>query len=333
MFLEELNKMWTVISVILTCCIAYQIKTVIRFLEDAKIHNFPSNSLSDMSEMLVYLFFLAIFRLGMDKAIRNWVRQRLSKIDGDKLTEVKFEKSVRQCVSLLWYTFATIYGYVLLKDHEYVPKQFLGSCSCQYLLSEWPYYKSEGNIRTFFMVMLSHHFFSLLELYWSSRKRPDAAEMYLHHVATVSLMLFSYYTNMIPGGLTLLIAHNVGDMMLNVTKVLRDLRLTTNPYLVGLSFITMFFSWFIPRVWLILTCLGPVSLDYIYRNLINDVRDYEMDRWFLFDRYFGVLLLQAIMILIIIVLNTYWSLIILSLLYKTVVNKKIDAKIKGGEGY
>ena len=333
MLLEKLNKIWTVVGVAMTCCIAYQIQSAIRFVGDAKKHNFPSNSLSDLSEMVVSIFFLAIFRIGMDKAIRNWIHRRMIKFEGDKLTEVKFEKTVRSSVSLVWYTFATLYGYYLLKGHHYVPTPFLGSCTCKEIFSGWPYYKTDGNVRTFYMVMLSHHFYSLVELYWSARKRPDAPEMYLHHIATVSLMLFSYYTNHIPAGLTLLVAHNVGDIMLNLTKAVRDLRLTSNPILQLLIAFSMILSYFVPRVVLISSCIVPVAVNYFIKQMNNDWEDFEKPANQFFDKYYGVSALQGSMILVIVVLNIHWSFMMLNMLYNTLVNKRFEVKIKGGEGY
>ena len=323
----NINKIWTVTTVALTCCIAYQTTSVIRFLEDAKKHQIPSNSFEDLILMVVSLFILSILRIGMDRAIRNWIKRRLTKFEGEKLTEFKFEKNVRASVSLVWYTFATLYGYFLLKGHEYLPEQFLGSCSCSQVFEQWPYYKTDGNVRTFYMVMLAHHFYSLVELYWSARRRPDTAEMFLHHIATVSLMLFSYYQNHIPAGLSLLVAHNVGDIMLNFCRIARDLRLAVSLYTEALVVITMFLSWFVPRVWLIGTCIVPASVNYLNKQ---DWPENDL-RLFFFEKYHGALTLQVSMVVIIVVLNVHWSFIILSLMYNKVVNKKFE--IKGGEGY
>ncbi|CAH0480683.1 unnamed protein product [Peronospora belbahrii] len=50
-------------------------------------------------------------------------------------------------------------------------------------------------------------------------KRKDNAEMFVHHFATISLMLFSYYVDLTRIGLCVLMMHDVNDLLLETAKV------------------------------------------------------------------------------------------------------------------
>ena len=46
-------------------------------------------------------------------------------------------------------------------------------------------------------------------------KRKDDKEMLLHHIITLTLLLGSYYTNLIRGGLYVLYLHDINDIFHN----------------------------------------------------------------------------------------------------------------------
>lgn len=120
-------------------------------------------------------------------------------------------------------------------------------------------YLASPEIKFYYMVQLAHHCYSLLELIAGARLRNDVAEMALHHIATVSATFFSYFGNEIAAGITVLIAHNVGDIFINLAKFCRDLKLVKG---IGadLIFLTVFTSWFVPRVVLISACVLPAGI-------------------------------------------------------------------------
>lgn len=120
-------------------------------------------------------------------------------------------------------------------------------------------YQATPDIKRYYMIQLAHHIHSLLELIAGARLRNDVAEMSLHHIATVSAMLFSYFGNQVATGITVLIAHNVGDIFINLAKFSRDTKIVKG-ISADLLFITLFVSWFVPRVILISICILPAGL-------------------------------------------------------------------------
>ena len=140
-----------------------------------------------------------------------------------------------------------------------MPRSFLGGCSCEEIITKWPRYQVTPDIKRYYMIQLAHHIHSLLELCGGARLRSDVAEMSLHHIATVSAMLFSYFSNQVATGITVLIAHNVGDIFINLAKFSRDTKLVKG-LSADLLFIALFVSWFFPRVVLISTCVLPAGI-------------------------------------------------------------------------
>lgn len=158
-------------------------------------------------------------------------------------------------------------GLYLFYGHPYIPTRFLGGCKCEEILSKWPRYYVTPGIRWYYMIQLAHHIHSFLELIIGANLRNDIAEMALHHIATVSGMIFSYFGNHIAMAVTVLIAHNVGDIFLNLAKFCRDLKLLKG-LAINLMFAVLCVSWFGPRVILISTCVLPVGI--VNRFFEND---------------------------------------------------------------
>ena len=151
-----------------------------------------------------------------------------------------------------------MYGVIYFYGHPYLPTMFLGGCQCEEIISKWPYYPVSTGIKNYYMILLAHHVHSLLELIHGYKLRSDLAEMALHHIATVSCMLMSYYGNQVATGITVLAAHNVGDIFINLAKFCRDLKLVKGVF-ADLLFLTLFVSWFVPRVIMISICVLPAG--------------------------------------------------------------------------
>jgi hypothetical protein len=83
---------------------------------------------------------------------------------------------------------------------------------------EFPYEANETQ-RWYYMIYLSFWFQSIdFMLNITNKhytvKRKDNAEMLVHHVATIALMLFSYYVDLTKVGLCVLMLHDVNDLLL-----------------------------------------------------------------------------------------------------------------------
>lgn len=133
---------------------------------------------------------------------------------------------------------------------------FMGGCECREIMSKWPYYQISDDLKQYYMIQLAHHFYSLVELGTGIGTRADIPEMALHHIATVSAMMFSYFTNQIACGITVLAAHNIGDIWINFAKFSRDLQLVPG-MISNVIYLVLVFTWSVPRVFMISLCVLP----------------------------------------------------------------------------
>lgn len=259
----NITLVWTVITVVLSLGIGLQIGSIIAFKSEAPKYGVETNSYTDLFVMGVALIFISLFRhFGMLVA-RPIAEERLKLIEPG-CAESKIDKNARAMVSSVWYSFTTvislyqIYGLVYFWGHPYLPTLFLGGCNCEEMISKWPYYPVTTGIKCYYMILLAHHVNSLIELINGYKLRNDVAEMALHHLATVSCMLMSYFGNQVATGITVLAAHNVGDIFINLAKFCRDLKYVRGIW-ADLLFVSLFISWFIPRVILIGICVLPAG--------------------------------------------------------------------------
>ncbi len=259
----NIDTVWNATTVTVVLCIGYQMKSIYAFQVEARQRGIVVNEIGDLKIMLVTLLGIAIFRKVADLYFRPRVSARLAQVEPGAIA-LKYDKNVRAVISFIWYSFASLLGLYLFTGHKLLPTPFLGGCSCEQIVRDWPFYQTDSATRSFYMMMLGHHSYSLLELVVSAPSRPDTAEMALHHIVTVSLMLFSYYQNHIPSGITLLVAHNVGDIMINLAKFARDLKLIRSAFIEVSIFVLVFLSWFVPRVVLISYCVVPAAIRYLY---------------------------------------------------------------------
>ena len=109
------------------------------------------------------------------------------------------------------------------------------------------------------MIQLAHHVHSLIELVYGYKQRNDIPEMALHHIATVAAMLMSYFGNQVAMGITVLAAHNVGDIFYNLGRYVRDLKFIRGIW-ADLVFVILFITWIVPRVIIINSCVLPAGI-------------------------------------------------------------------------
>lgn len=253
------NAVWFGLTVLIGAGIVMQAKTIFVFQVEADRLGVETNRLSDLNFMLVTLLVITVLRWAAALYIRPKVYARLLIVDPEGY-EAKKDKNARSFIGFLWYVFSTVasfkqvYGVLLLWNHPYLPRVYGGGCDCDDIMKGWPYFPIGEEVKRYYMVMLAHHVYSLLELLVGLHNRTDGPEMILHHVATVSVMLFSYYTNHVSCGVTVLAAHNVGDIMINLAKFTRDLKLVGSMG-ANLVFCTLFLSWFVPRCLVISACV------------------------------------------------------------------------------
>jgi len=160
------------------------------------------------------------------------------------------------------------------------------------------------------MIQIAHHMYSLLDHLFIVKREKDWAEMALHHFCAMSAIFFSYFTNQVAFGSTILLIHDYGDIFLNLGKFLKDTKITPPKFswLVDIVFVLLFVTWFFPRVVLICGCVLSAG---IYHRQINFIL--EDPRLAILDSHMRIVdALQIFMVTVIMILNAYWSYVILN---------------------
>lgn len=289
--------------------IGSQVRKVLRFLQEAPKYGIQTNSFEDLYIMVVALCCITIYRHVSYSLVKPKIEARLLSIDPE-CSEIQVNKCVRAYVGIFWYTFTTLYAIFLFYGHPYIPASFLGGGKCHEITSLWPGHEMTPGIKRFYMTMFAHHIYSFLELLWGIRLRSDFAEMMLHHCVTVSAMMFTYYGNHVISGTTVLIAHNIGDVFINLSKFTRDAKVLSG-FKLDLLFVVLFLTWFVPRVVIIGSCVIPAII--YTRNFQSDVYDSSIEPMVSLMTTPDAFV--ATCVSLIMCLNLYWSVLLFRIGY------------------
>jgi hypothetical protein len=310
---------WNILSVMLLAANAYFFKSIATFRDEADRIGLKYNSFSDLWYAAQVLVVICVLRGLGTWAFKPMLVNRLRQVDPLNF-ELKKNKITKEFLSFLWYVFASVYGNVALYNHPYIPSWLNGSGTCEGLTLDYGNRVGDSVINKYYMIQSAHHMYSLLDHIFLSKKEKDFAEMALHHVCAMSAILFSYFTNQVAFGATILLIHDYGDIFLNLGKFLKDTKLTPPKmsFLVDIVYVLLFLTWFFPRVVLISGCVLPAGIYYRHFDLKLESPGLKN----LADLTTYVDALQIAMVFVIMVLNCYWSFVIIYIGVQRVKAKK-----------
>lgn len=111
----------------------------------------------------------------------------------------------------MFYASFCVLGYVTLCLPEYAP--WLLDIDHNFL--NWPYHPISKLMAFYYQIELGCY---IHQLHWTEVNRSDAAEMIIHHVITIGLILGSYLNNFTRVGTSILLCHDFADIFLEVGK-------------------------------------------------------------------------------------------------------------------
>ena len=119
------------------------------------------------------------------------------------------------------YTFFTIFGYYVLKDINYFPKSLLGKGWLPNMfINGYPnsFYLEKPPLFDFYYMFCLSYFTSDLIGLFREDKQTDFINMLLHHVCTISLIVFSHLVHYSNVGSIVLFLHMESDIWVHVTR-------------------------------------------------------------------------------------------------------------------
>jgi ceramide synthetase len=151
------------------------------------------------------------------------------------------------------YLLLTIFGYYVLKDLNYFPKELLGKGWLPNMfIKGYPnsYYLEKPPFFDFYyMLCLSYFSSDLVWLLFINDRQTDFINMLLHHVCTISLIVFSHLVHYSNVGSIVLFLHTETDIFVHLTRFL--LQTDVPEIFKNISGVTLVFNFLYVRIFVL----------------------------------------------------------------------------------
>jgi hypothetical protein len=125
----------------------------------------------------------------------DWNR-RICKDQNDPVAlEKRADKASRYIFMILYFIFATSYGYYTFKDAPFLPWWLGGSGTWEAMFEGAPYVKNAPGAVTYAMLQLGYHGGDLVHHHFFAVRQNDYAEMMVHHIAASALLFCMIFSN------------------------------------------------------------------------------------------------------------------------------------------
>ncbi|KAK9754229.1 TLC domain [Popillia japonica] len=141
-----------------------------------------------------------------ERQVERWLRLRRSQ--EKPTTLVKFTENAWRC---LYYIFSFCYGLIILWDKPWLWN--INEC-----WNGYPFQSITNDSWWYYMFSLSFYW-SLCVSQFFDNKRKDFWQMFVHHIATIILMSFSWVCNLVRIGTLVLVTHDCADIFLEAAKM------------------------------------------------------------------------------------------------------------------
>ena len=303
------DNVWNIIFGLFLISTSYfitgSILKIKKFIENIKEYNFASYPWPNVKDLLPFIYILPIIfivKYIIEKLAKYPIEYCLAKkykYPANKELEILANiyriKLARHIYKICYYTFITIFGYIVLKPLDFFPKSMLGNGSTYNLfIKGYPashFFTKTKYFDLYYNICLAYFSYDFIALLFT-KKQSDFIYMLLHHVCTLSLILFSFLTNYSNIGSLILYFHNQTDIFLHVTRffIQTDYKIITAT--VGISFMLDFIY----------------MRQYVFGEIMYVTYNYLKDKWGIVNITFYFFLS------ILYIMHIRWSII---LMYKT----------------
>ena len=189
---------------------------------------FPDKKLHEWKDLLpsvLYLIPAFIFHFIFKKILKGWARANLDSVytqDGDEEIIKTYTKKVATNIfKCVFYFSNTVFGYYVIKDLNFFPKLLLGNGSFYKLFEpgypELIFWEKPLLFDAYYNLIITFALFDLINLL-THQLQSDFLIMLLHHLATLSLQVFSYLYGYDNIGCIVCFLHYYGDIYSYVVR-------------------------------------------------------------------------------------------------------------------
>jgi len=298
------------ISVIL---IVFSCFVINDFNDNIKKHNMNYNwpKLSDLIPSLFILPLIMAYKTTIEYLSRGFVESCLAKKykqpkneELKKLGNIYRHKLARHIYKITFYVGITIFGYYVLHKLPYFPKSMLGSgWMPNMFLKGFPdsyFHERTPLFNLYYNISLAYFVNDFIFLFIMERQS-DFINMILHHICTISLIIFSFITNYSNIGSLVIFCHMESDILLHATRFL--LQTDKNIKITGFVGITFTINFVYMR-------------QFVFGEMIYTIYKYITWKW-------GLITTTLTLFLVILyIMHLRWSYILLSKTAELLVTKK-----------
>lgn len=231
-----------------------------------------------------------------ERQVERWWRQRRSQDKPSLL--VKFCECAWRC---FFYSYNFLYGLSILWD-----KEWLWNIDHCYL--GYPHQGVTNDIWWYYMVSLAFYWSLTMSQFFDVRRK-DFWQMFVHHIATIALMAFSWVCNLHRTGTLVLLLHDCADVFLEGAKMAK--------YANYQKICDCVFGLF-TILWLV-TRMGIYPFYIIWSTLIRAPTLLPM-----FPAYY---IFNSLLVLLL-VLHVLWTWLILQIVYNSFAAGQMDGDIR-----
>ena len=203
------------------------------------------------------------------------------------------------------YIFLTIFGYYVLKDINYFPKSLLGKGWLPNMfINGYPnsFYLDKPPFFDFYYMLCLSYFTSDLVCLFQEAKQSDFINMLLHHICTISLIVFSHLVHYSNVGSIVLILHMESDIFVHITRFLLN---TDVPEIYkDISGIILVFNFIYVRIYVLGDIIYVLYMYVTWKGVID---------WFL-----------LIFLSIIYIMHINWAIMLLQKMFSLFMGTKLN---------
>ena len=294
--------------------IFYMVKGVNNFRNKLISLN-PSYEFSKYSDFIICIPLALIINMTqhyMPKLLKNFIEKvmkkayRFPKNEKDRQLGEKYR--IRLPIHVFKgsnYIFFTLFGYYVLKDINYFPKSLLGKGWLPNMfIKGYPdsfYLEKPPYFDFYYMFCLSFFISDLIGLFRED-KQTDFINMLLHHVCTISLIVFSHLVHYSNVGSIVLFLHMESDVFVHVTRFFLQ---TDAPEIIkDVSGLFLVFNFIYTRTYVLGDIIYVLYMYVTWKGVID---------WFL-----------LIFLTLIFIMNFNWALMLLQKMFALFMGTKLN---------
>lgn len=155
------------------------------------------------------------------------------------MREVKARQMGERFFRFLAYIGFTCINVYILRKGNFLHWNLLGEETEVRYFENYPCQRLPPHLDDFYLFKLGYHFYETLFVLLMHRNRRDFSEMFLHHIFTMALVIFSYGVNFLPIGAVIMLVMDISDIFVSFFKITVDVW----EYFQNLSYVVMLLTW------------------------------------------------------------------------------------------